>query len=93
MPIEELINNFTNYLKKLENFLGQSFDKFNLENKNPNKNHFLVNNSKTWKAKTYKNFFLYNIASQIHLYLKNFNIYKKNYYNRFTLTHLEDHQW
>jgi hypothetical protein len=82
LPYEELVENFDNYVKKLENFLNMSFQDINLKNEFVNKNHIIQDGEKSWHANDIKISNIYLLASSIHRNLKKKNTYYKKFHSK-----------
>ena len=87
LPLEELEKNHENYINRLINFLGIGKEvELNTFNNNPvNKNSELVNNNKVYYTRSYDfRGDLYEHFSNIHMSLKKYKLYQKNFqYLRF----------
>ena len=82
LPLEELEQNYENYINRIINFLdiGKEVEPNTFDNIAVNKNTKLVNNNKVYIIKTLD--FRSNLVeffSDIHISLKKFNFYEKNF--------------
>ncbi len=85
LPLEELEQNYENYINRLINFLGiENKVRINTFKNNPiNKNSELINNNKVYTIKTYDfRADLTEYLSKRHISLKKYKIYK-NYFKYF----------
>lgn len=84
LPIEELSQDFENYVQKLETFLNVSLKDLKFKQKFTNKNHTLKDGIKVWNARDLEITKSYKFLKKVHLFLKNNkfydNIQKKLYF-------------